>query len=156
MNKITLFLAVSILLIITSCKKEEEEKPKTRTELLTAKPWKLTALTVNPGINIAGTTITDFYTQLPSCEKDNIEKYNIGGTGFYDEGASKCNPSAPQTRPFTWIFNPSETILTIDGESANILQLDATTLKVTSEVEGSEIGGTPGLRYTITGTYSNN
>jgi hypothetical protein len=147
-------------LTISSCKKEDEKTTpaKTKTELLTSKPWKSTALTINPGLSIGGTIITDFFAQLPSCSKDDTDKYNAGGTGVNDEGATKCDPTDPQSTPFTWVFNPSETILTRGGESQNIIQLDETTLKVTTVVDGKEfedIGGIPGLNYTITSTYSN-
>jgi hypothetical protein len=160
MRKIILIIAALAFLTISSCKKEDEKTTpaKTKTELLTSKPWKSTALTINPGLSIDGPKITDFFAQMPSCSKDDTDKYNVGGTGVNDEGATKCHTSNPQSTPFTWVFHPSETILTRGGESQNIIQLDETTLKVSTVVDGIaflDIGGIPGLDYTITYTYSN-
>jgi hypothetical protein len=157
MRKAILIIAALAFLTISSCKKDDEKTTpaKSKTELLTSKAWRATALTINPGINIGGTTITDFYAQLPSCTKDDTEKYNVGATGVYDEGATKCDPSDPQSFAFTWVFNPAETIITRDGESQNIIQLDETTFKISDVIDGAEIGGIPGVNYTITSTYSN-
>jgi hypothetical protein len=161
MKKIALMIAALAFLTVSSCKKEDEKKTttpaKSKTELLTAKAWKMTAFTVNPGITFVpgGPTITDFFAQLEPCEKDDTEKFNTGGTGVSDEGATKCDPADPQTESFTWVFNPSETIITIDGESQNIIQLDETTFKSSVILDGSDIGGTAGVKYTLTGTFSN-
>jgi hypothetical protein len=161
MRKITLMIAALAFLTVSSCKKEDEKTTtptKSKTELLTAKAWKITAMTINPGITPipGGPTITDFFAQLEPCSKDDTEKFNTGGTGVSDEGATKCDPADPQSSNFTWVFNPSETIITIDGESQNIIQLDETTFKVSVVIDGSVVGGTAGINYTITVTYKNN
>jgi hypothetical protein len=161
MRKITLMIAALAFLTVSSCKKEDEKTTtptKSKTELLTAKAWKMTAMTINPGITPVpgGPTITDLFSFLDACEKDNTEKYNTGGTGVTDEGATKCDPADPQTVNFTWAFASNETKLVFDGDSGDILQLDETTLKVAAQLDGSEVGGTAGTMYTVTITYKNN
>ncbi|MFY8108723.1 MAG: lipocalin family protein [Bacteroidia bacterium] len=159
MKKITLMLLAFGFLAVSSCKKEESSsETKTKTELLTAKAWKITAVSINPGITPipGGPTITDLYAILETCSKDDTEKYNTGGTGVTDEGATKCNPSAPQTENFTWSFLANETQLKYDDDVFNIVQLDATTLKFTIPVDGADIGGAAGTTYTVTTTFKNN
>lgn len=161
MRKITLMIAALAFLTVSSCKKEDEKTTtptKSKTELLTAKAWKLTAMTVNPGITPVpgGPTITDIYSFMEACEKDNTEKFNTGGAGVTDEGATKCDPADPQTSNFTWSFASNETKIVIDGDSFDIAQLDETTAKFTTQIDGSEIGGTAGTMYTVTVTHKNN
>lgn len=165
MKKITLMIAALAFLTVSSCKKEDDKDnggnttpTKTKTELLTAKAWKMTAMTINPGITPipGGPTITDFFSLLEACEKDDTQKFNTGGTGVIDEGATKCNPSDPQTENFPWAFASNETKIVVDGDSFDLVQLDATTLKMTIQIDGEDIGGTAGTMYTLTSTFKNN
>jgi hypothetical protein len=161
MKKITLMIVAFAFLTVSSCKKEESTTTtttKTKTELLTAKAWKMTALTINPGITpvAGGPTITDLFAMTEPCEKDDTEKYNTGGTGVADQGATKCDPADPQSENFTWSFLSNETQFKYDNQVFNILQLDATTLKASVQVDGALIGGTAGTAYTLTTTFSNN
>jgi hypothetical protein len=120
--------------------------------------WKTTSYAVNPGISFGGTIITDLFVFFPACTRDDTYKYNAGGTGVEDEGATKCDPLDPQSSPFTWAFNPTETILSVRGNSENIVQLDETTLKTSTVLDGKELedfGGISGINYTIISTYSN-
>ena len=143
-------------LTITSCQKETETAPAptpslTKTQLLTSKNWKMTAYTSNPAIdwNNNGTMVTDVYTQIPDCHKDDINKFNTNGVGIFDEGATKCDAADPQTTSGTWIFNTNETIITIDDfYSYTIETLNATTLKMSSVYND----GT--TNYTLTVTYT--
>lgn len=123
MKKITLIIAALAFLTIASCKKEEEKKSKT--DYLTSSPWKMTGLTVDLG---AGPV--DIFATIEACEKDDTQKYNVGGTGLESEGATKCDPADPQSEPFTWAFAAGETQLVIDGETATINTLDANTLSI--------------------------
>ncbi|HYG38055.1 MAG TPA: hypothetical protein VD908_05525 [Cytophagales bacterium] len=66
-----LAIVAAALLVFSSC--EEDEKPQSKTSILTSKNWKMTAQTVNPGFPIGnGAVITDFYEQFyEDCDKDN-------------------------------------------------------------------------------------
>ncbi|MFT5480971.1 MAG: hypothetical protein ACI9NN_001939, partial [Bacteroidia bacterium] len=43
-----------------------------------------------------GIQITDIYSQLNDCSKDDLNKYETDKTGVYDEGTTKCDPTDPQ------------------------------------------------------------
>ena len=96
--------------VLGGCKKSDEA-PATatsRTSLLTAKSWRLTAttFTVN-GFPVPSSTF------FPDCSKDDLLKFNADKTLVKDESATKCNSSDPQTQAGTWAFNNDESKLTI-------------------------------------------
>src|SRR3954471_11837852 len=143
----SLGLAFSISAVLfTACKKEEktpEPEPAapapapalTNTQKLAGKNFKATACTVDPGINTGSVTITNWYAQMENCSKDDLVNFNTNGTYTFDEGATKCDPTDPQTTSGTWLWNTNETILTIKEGSTtssyNVLVNDGTTLKYT-------------------------
>jgi len=148
--------------LLTNCKKDEKDPEPTpapapvvltNTQKLTGKNFKLTALTVNPGIDIGIAVITDIYAQLEACSKDDIMTFNTNGTFTDDEGGSKCDPADPQTTTGTWVWNTNETVLTITETgstptSITIVTNDGTTLKGTmTEVDA-------GVTYVYTITYT--
>lgn len=146
-----LFAVLAVSVAFSACKKKEDPAPaKSKTQLLCAHYWKLTALTVNPPIDFNGTQISDLYAQYEECSKDDILKFNEDKTYVYDEGPTKCDPSDPQTQPGTWLFNSTETIITVDGDNQNILTLNETEFKVSFQES------LDGVTYTFTGTYSKN
>lgn len=158
MKKIISYLVVVIGLfspmLFTSCTKEDPIKAKTKTELLCASSWKMYELTVNPGIDIAGIIVTDFFTQLEPCTKDDITLYKNNGSGLSDEGPTKCNATDPQSTTFTWTFNPSETQVTEDNtDTYDIVQLDEKTLKTSQIVDGADIGGIAGIKYKLSSSF---
>jgi hypothetical protein len=152
-----LIMAVVAALFLTNCSKESDPDPvkaKTKTELLTASPWKATSITISPGIDFGGgVLITDFFAQMESCEKDDLTKYDANKTGVYDDGATKCDPKDPQTNTFTWSFDLSETKITEDGETLDIEELTETTLKYSLVMDGADLGGTAGIKYKFTVTF---
>jgi len=156
-NSILLTLVlIAITASFNSCKKDKEEvtTPKTKTQLLCGKNWKLTAEICDPAIdwNGSGAVSTNVYNQMQSCEKDDIVIFNTNGTYTNDEGVSKCNTADPQTVTGSWVFNTNETILsrTRNGET---ISFDINTLNETSliliyiEVINS-------INYTLTATYT--
>ncbi|MDP3930268.1 MAG: hypothetical protein Q8R57_14700 [Bacteroidota bacterium] len=164
MKKNILILSAIAFFIVSSCKKKMDEQiPETKTpvvtktDLISAKAWKLTAVTVSPGIFLqGGPLITDFYPYIENCKKDDNQRFNLGGKGIIDEGASKCNPEDPQTEEFSWAFANNETKLILDEDTSTIVQLDSNTLKLSTAVEGSEVGGEHGRIYTFLRTFKNN
>ena len=144
-----LFATLILSSLFIGCSKDDNEdvKQPTKTELLTAHYWQATAFTIDPAISIGGTNISDWYAQLESCDKDDIEKYNTNNTVTYDEGPTKCDPTDPQTETSPWSFNSDETILTVDGTSFKILSLTSTELKL------SYIESLDGINHTWTLTY---
>ena len=87
----------------------------------------------------------DLYSAELPCKKDNFEVYNADGTGTTDEGATKCDPSDPQTYPGgNWallnndtqlrLSNPAQTTIVI---TADILELDDSHMKIKYPTSGS-------------------
>jgi hypothetical protein len=166
MKKNFLIFPAIAFLALSSCKKNNEtnentpenSKPViTKTDILTAKSWKLTAATISPGISFqGGPFITDFYQYIEDCKKDDLVIYKADGKLITDEGASKCNPDDPQTEEFNWSFSNNETKIIMDGDTSTIMQLDSTTLRISTAMDGSEVGGINGRIYTLSRTLKNN
>lgn len=153
-NKIfTLLIAVSFM-AFQSCSEDEPSEPvvvKTKTEIISASPWILRSLTINPGIDEEGdgVLVTDLYATGDACDNDDETVYNANGTGSYNEGATKCDPSSPQELgTFSWSFNANETVLTEDGETYALSEL--TEGRMVQLIEYEE----DGVDYTVTATYT--
>lgn len=140
-----LFTALFLSAFFVGCKKDKDKgSSQTKTQLLTANNWVMTALVAStPGENDK-----DLFSILPDCIKDDFIKYNSNFTILFDDGATKCDPSDPQTTNGVWSFNSDETILTMDGEPQKIETLNATVL-ILSYTE--DVGG---KTKTYTTTYN--
>lgn len=152
MKKVVLTL-VCFVFLIGACKKDEsQEVKKSNTEYLTTGVWYLRAFTINPGVVIGNSTVTDFYATLPACEKDDFQKFSANGTAVTDEGPSKCDPSNPQLDDFTWAFEANESKVVFDlNQPYDLNKLDVNNLILTRVVDGSEIfGGISGQSYKVT------
>ena len=160
MKKLSLlFLAA---LALGSCKKNDDNAPATptssKTDLLTAKNWRITA---DKTTNTVGTysTVDDDYATSPACERDNFLKFNTNKKATYDEGATKCDSSDPQTASAAWDINSDGTKLTLTDpsgtglvEQKDILELTATTLRlrITSSYTAGGITATSSSETTYT------
>jgi hypothetical protein len=128
-------VAILIIAGLSSCHKDDP-KPLSKTDLI-SRTWKVTGTTVN-GI--------DIFSSTPACQKDDLWKFTKNGTITFDEGATKCDPSDPQTETSNWSFTENETkikLTSLDGSSTEtdtLTELTATTLKI-STVDTST--GTP-------------
>ena len=147
-----IFLSLGVIAALSGCKKSDESPATTsRTDLLTAKSWRLTTATVTVGgAPVASSTL------IQDCNKDDTFKFNADKTLVQDAGAIKCNTSDPQTQTGTWSLNSDQTKLTIsipnsplNGE-AEVRELTTSTLR---------IYGTPsfgGLPLTLDVTFGPN
>ena len=155
-TKLMILVIMSATIALSACKKDAS--PVSKTDLLTASQWKMTAFTVDPGFpifdalgNITGYS-TDMYSSMESCSKDDTFKFNSDNSVKFDEGASKCDSSDPQSTSGTWSLKTNETILSlIDNGSAQdytIMELTARILKMKyTQTDGS-------VSYTFTITLS--
>lgn len=152
LKKIVTAAAISATIFIASCDKDQTVIPVTRTEILSGKNWKITALTVDPARNygVFGPSVTDWYAQYRDCEKDNLYYYSKDKMMNFDEGSTKCNPNDPQTIAGTWTLNTDETVITQvvnkDTKSINISELSVKTFKGTYQ----ELSFGTTYTYTIT------
>jgi len=148
-----LLLVITGAVVSLSCNKDDnynDQTPPTKTELLTAGPWKRTALISNPAYdwNANGVSATDVLSIMFPCEKDNFDTFKTNGTVETDEGPTKCNASDPQTWTATWVFADNETKLIFDGfDEYTLIELTATTLKYESTFEET------GVTYTHVESY---
>ena len=143
-NFSTYLLAVAVgLTALSSCKKDDTTSPTpaaTKTDLLTAKSWKMTELKV-AGQSIFNTALVE------DCDKDDLLKFNTNKSATFSEGTLKCDPSAPQSRTGSWDLTTNETKLKVtdpDGEvvEGTINTLTSSTLTVTDpNVYGSGMAG---------------
>ncbi|MDO7885897.1 lipocalin family protein [Hymenobacter cheonanensis] len=135
MKKLSLlFLAA---LALGSCKKNDDNSPSSasKTDLLTAKSWRISAQTYSVAVNSGTPTVSDEYASSPACERDNFLKFNTNKSLTADEGATKCSPSDPQTQSGSWDLTTNDTKLTLADPSQggipipfDIVDLSATTL----------------------------
>ena len=146
MRKVSLLLLLAAAL--GSCKKDNETTPATasKADMLAAKSWRISAQTSTYTIN--GTPIvTNEYSSMTACEKDNFLKFNANKTAVFDEGASKCDPSDPQTQNGTWELTANDTKLNLLDPSQgsisipfDVIALSATTLQLRSSYSYSANG----------------
>ena len=116
MKKILLISLIcwSMFLIINSCSKKSSSSSTgdTKTQLITASAWKYDTA----GIDLNGDGLIDEPLPggvIPSCIADNTLTFNTDSTGVENEGAIKCDTSAPETSNFTWAFNSSQSSIVL-------------------------------------------
>lgn len=154
----TMFFAIALLgIAFTSCEEDKKDETKAdKTALLTEKNWKVTAMTVDPAIDLfgTGTPVTNVYAQMPACVKDDVTIFRKNGTVAFDEGGSKCAANDPQTRSGLWTFNTDQTIVSIteagETDSWKIIELTKDRVKTEFTVQDEDSG----ITYTITSTYA--
>ena len=110
-KQIFLTVVLSIIIFISSCKKDEDVVPEpTKTELITEKSWVISDIKMSPGITYGGLTFTDGSMFLEECVKDNKYTFNADHTTTMNEGETKCDETAEQeVQEGTWEFNEDET-----------------------------------------------
>ncbi len=134
MKTTTLVVLAAAMVAISSCKKDENNTSNpsnnaSKKELLTAKKWKATGLTLGG---------TDFWPQIEDCDKDNINTFKTDGVYIEDEGATKCDPSDPQIiTTSTWVFIENDTKLVYDGDTAKINELSTSKMVLQMDFLGS-------------------
>lgn len=152
LSTLALLLFAFTTILSTSCKKDEEEKPKTRDQILVGKKWQMKAATIDPSIQVGGGLTNNFYNQLPACVKDDFTTFNANGKFVDDEGTSKCVLSDPQTTQGDWLFNSDKTVITFTygpGDSISWTIKSISDSEMVAEYQQEE-GGTV---YTITATF---
>ena len=140
-NKITsALLVLGLGITVVSCKKETPTPTPapTKTELITGKNWILTSYVMD---NV------EYYDQIASCQQDNLNIFNTNNTVTIDEGPTKCDPLDPQTSDGgVWSFNPTETLITLNGSEYELEVLNSTTLKIKNT---AQVGGVTSISTII-------
>ncbi len=154
LNLLIILAAFSIL--FSSCNKDDDAQPATKTDFLVDKNWVPTAITINPAIQLNDSSVTnDWYGRvLPACVQDDIKIFSRNGSYRGEEGDDKCNSGDPQIFELgDWAFSDDETKLVVSANgnfsSYDIQELTATSLIYRYTVR-SQGGGTT---YTFIETY---
>lgn len=156
-NHLTFSTIVIILAFVigasVSCKKDDDSDPS-KTDQLTGKNFRVTAMVINPAVVVEGIEFSDFYAFMDACTKDDITVFKTDGTVTFDEGATKCDAGDPQTTSGTWEFQDNETKLKVvsDGETEifNIIELTSSKLKISYDIVEDFGNGEETYTYTIT------
>ncbi|QIX61246.1 hypothetical protein HER32_08670 [Hymenobacter sp. BT18] len=106
------FLALAIVAssAFFGCGKDKDPAPKSKSELLMAKSWRVTAQTETVGSNTQ-----DTFSSEEDCTKDDLAKFMANGIFIADEGKTKCDPSDPQQFAGNWTLtsNDSKLLITV-------------------------------------------
>lgn len=145
MKKLLTLAVAAFSLSLVSCKKDDDP---TKKEMLTGKNWKVTAWTIDPALPVIG---SNFYNQLEACTKDDLTSFSADGKATFDEGATKCNVSDPQTTTGTWALSTDEKTLSVtsDGETTSITIVSLSS----SKFVGTFVQQEGGVNYTNTLTW---
>ena len=146
-GKYTLFLLFVSAFIFTSCKKNkaDDEKEPTKKELLSNK-WKVSDVK-----NAGGTSVIDFPVPQIVCLKDNIFTLKTDDNYTIDEGAVTCDPSSASSGTWSLTSNDTKILFTPttgDPLTFDLIDVNATTLKIAYAITGSGFPGADGT-YTI-------
>lgn len=133
------FLRASALLLVagaavlSACEDiAENPAPNSKTQLLTADPWHITAYTRTTG---GGAATNYLPTVFPnSCERDDRYTFKTTGVQERTEGPTACGGGSSSTvvGTYPWDFNSSQTQLTIGGTTFDVVQLNGSTLQLRS------------------------
>ncbi|MFT5253867.1 MAG: PKD repeat protein [Flavobacteriales bacterium] len=104
----------------------------TKSEIITAGPWKITAFKM-----FDGTTTTDVYFLMDDCGKDDIFSFKTNGTYSNEEGATKCNQNDPTVIDTgTWSLSSDEKIFIVDAEEWTFVNaLTTSAMKISFETD---------------------
>jgi hypothetical protein len=130
MKKAVLIATGIIGLAIVACKKNDNGKAATNVELITSTTWSIDTIGFDNDAN--GQIDNAVPGGFKSCELDNTIKFSQDSTGVFDEGATKCNTTDPQSTPLTWYFKDSAKVIHIDGNLQGQLAGDAKILALTN------------------------
>ncbi|MEO6832751.1 MAG: lipocalin family protein [Chitinophagaceae bacterium] len=148
--KKSLIAFAAICCLFTACKKSDSGGSSlSGTAALTNGKWKLTAATTSITVPGIPTQNMDIYGSMQACEKDNLLTFNANNTVTMDEGATKCDPSDPQTADAgTWTLSADNKTLTATATSggSDVATLDGNTLALQTTTSAG--GGTSTVKYT--------
>lgn len=125
--------AVCTSLVFAACKKDDDNKKEEPAYASIVGTWKKTTelRTVNYG---GRDTIIDYFSDIDSCDKDDLIRFNTDKTMTYFPGAIKCSPSDPDSsQGGRWAMSSDNKKLSItDGFSVifDVVTLNSNTLKL--------------------------
>lgn len=125
-----------LLLLLGSaaaCKKDTVAAPASKTDMLTARNWRLTALTVFSISSTGFGNTTDYYATNPACVRDDFMRFKTDRTVIFDQGPIQCNAGTPQTETRGWEWQDNETNLVYLAAGGFSPTLKCELLKLTTD-----------------------
>lgn len=148
----TILLATAMSVVFfTGCNDDDDDK--SAAEMLVG-TWKVISQTIDPAADMGSGPITDMYSIMEACEKDDLTTFKSDGTFINDEGATKCDTEDPQTEEGTWKLIDGDKKLVIDSDGAGEDEADTLNLSSISDDQAVLQMMMPmnGTDYTITMT----
>jgi|SRR6476661_83885 len=138
-RKLTLLCILATATVVSCDTDTEDPAPNSKTQLLTASPWRITSWTRTTG---SGAPVD----QLPSqtCQRDDRYSFGTNGVMTRTEGPTACGSGNSQTVVLTapWSFNSAQTTLTIGSANMGATSIPYEVVRLTTDVMQ--------LRYTRT------
>lgn len=106
---IVFLVLLGLTVIVTSCKKDEISLSKS--EMLTAKSWKILSSKTNGVSDV-----------IDECAKDDFLNFTASGTYTFNPGTNKCY-SDDVIQSGTWALSSDEKSIIVDGSSATLVEL---------------------------------
>lgn len=154
MKKALLYLL--LIISIVSCSKEDtttttptpDPTPQPdKVKLISSKPWKYFAWTVNPGLkDSVGNTFTDYLANLDPCLRDDIFIFEANTNLTLDQGPTKCDPNEDQTKIGLWFFVNNQTAVKMNNTTYGLELLTEDSMRWNF----NDVQGTTTHTHTIT------
>lgn len=127
-----LYAAALLLLAFSSCKKDEDSGVDKIVGV-----WQITSS--RSDVDGDG----DLDDDLENCSRDDEFDFQKSGTLAFDEGATKCDPTDPQTETGAWALSTDEKTLTLTidgfGLGYQVLSLTSKKMELRAEFFGSTL-----------------
>lgn len=112
-------LAIVVACLFSSCKKGNDAKAETKTDILIKSAWTLDSYGVDVNMDLV---LTGTENETQACNADNKYTFSANGTLVLNSGAIKCGSEA-STQTGTWQFYQNETSLDLFGNTFVIKSL---------------------------------
>ena len=123
-NFLNILLAFTLTMCVLSCgTSNNTPMPSTSAQSLLIGKWKVSTITLTDN----GQTIN--YFLISPFLADDIQEFKANGTTTYDPNILKADP-AQQTETGSYTLSSNGKTLTLESIVTEVLQLDATTLKL--------------------------
>lgn len=130
------------LLGLVNCKDKENPPPvdnRTKTELITLSPWKISAMVCDSSVDLDGKNgaSKDMLSQRLPCQNDNSYAFNADSTTTELANLKCGNEKSPYKG--TWMFTNNEKNLKWNGEDYPIMEITGTKMVVRYTLTASGI-----------------
>lgn len=123
MHKLLIVSFMLFIVLLSSCKKDNEHEPA---NILLSKTWKYGMVDKNQSSNPPGRVL---YYAVLNCEKDDTCQFSSNGTLKISRGADKCESSEAISETVSYAYDKSSKELTIDGTKYKLAEESGSQIK---------------------------